>query len=160
MNVVRANGSQNERFGGGSSMSSAKATVDLNVSPGELWQLIGGFGSLPDWIPGLTQSKLADGGRVRYLHDPQGHTFVEQLEHYDSSARSYSYSILQSPLSISDYLSTITVTPTNGGRRSHVEWSGSFMPLKISEKEAQDIFQGLYSAGLTALASRYTGKPQ
>lgn len=141
-------------------MSSAKATVDLNVPPDEVWQLIGGFGSLPDWIPGLSQSKLADGGRVRYLGDPNGHTFVEKLERYDAAARSYSYSILESPISISDYLSTITVTPISGGHGSHVAWSGSFKPLAISEREAQDIFDGLYSAGLKALASRYTGRGQ
>ena len=140
------------------SMASAIATVDLNVPPDELWQLIGGFGSLPDWIPGLSQSKLADGGRVRYLSDPNGHTFVEKLERYDSAARSYSYSILESPISISDYLSTITVTPIREGRGSHVEWSGSFEPLEISEKEAQNVFDGLYSTGLRALASRYTGR--
>ena len=51
-------------------MSSAKVTADLDVSPNELWQLIGGFGSLPDWVPGVSQSELADGGRVRHLHDP------------------------------------------------------------------------------------------
>ena len=136
-------------------MSSAKATVELNVPPDEVWQLIGGFGSLPDWIPGLTQSKLANGGRVRYLHDPNGHTFVEKLEHYDSAARSYSYSIVESPISVSEYLSTIVVTPTNDGKGSHVEWSGSFVPLGISEKESREIFRGLYSAGLKALASRY-----
>ena len=74
-------------------MSSAKATVELNVPPDEVWQLIGGFGSLPEWIPGLSQRELADGGRVRYLCDPIGRTFVEKLERYDSAARSYSYSI-------------------------------------------------------------------
>ena len=136
-------------------MSSAKATIELNVPPHEVWQLIGGFGSLPDWIPGLSQSELADGGRVRHLSDLNGHTFVEQLERYDAATRSYSYSILESPISISHYLSTITVTPISGGRGSRVEWSGSFEPLEISEKEAQDVFDGLYSAGLKALASRY-----
>lgn len=138
-------------------MLSAQATVELNVLPDEVWQLIGAFGSLPDWIPGLSQSKLADGGCVRYLCDPNGHTFVEKLERYDSAARSYSYSILESPISISDYLSTITVTPISGGHGSHVEWSGPFKPLQISEKEARDIFDGIYSAGLKAPASRYTG---
>lgn len=141
-------------------MSSAKATVDLNVPSDELWQLIGGFGSLPDWIPDVSQSRLADGGRIRYLHVPNGHAFVERLERYDSAAHSYSYSILESPIPISDYLSTITVTPTNGGKGSHVEWSSNFTPVGISEKEARETFEGIYSAGLKALASRYTGRTQ
>ena len=139
-------------------MSSAKVTADLDVSANELWQLIGGFGSLPDWVPGLSQSQLADGGRVRHLHDPQGHTFVERLERYDSAAHSYSYSIVQSPIPVSNYLSTITVTPINGGKGSRVEWFGVFTPNGVGEKEAEGIVHGLYSAGLKTLASRYASR--
>ena len=139
-------------------MSSAKVTADLDVSPNELWQLIGGFGSLPDWVPGISQSELAEGGRVRHLHDPQGHTFVERLERYDSAAHSYSYSIVESPIPVSNYLSTITVTSINGGKGSRVEWSGVFTPNGVGEKEAEGIVHGLYSAGLKALASRYASR--
>jgi hypothetical protein len=136
-------------------MSSAKVTVDLNVRPNEPWQLIGGFGSLPNWVPGISQSELGDGGRVRHLHDMQDHTFVEGLERYDSAAHSYSYSIVRSPVPVSNYLSTITVTPIDGSMGSHVEWSSVFTPDGIGEKEAEEIFQGLYSTGLKALVSRY-----
>jgi hypothetical protein len=141
-----------------SCMASARAFVDLNVPLNELWQLIGGFGSLPSWVPGISQSELTDGERVRHLHDPQGHTFVEKLECYDSAAHCYSYSIVQSPIAVSNYLSTIKVTPINGGKGSHVEWSSVYMPVGISEKEAEKIFHDLYSTGLNALASRYSGK--
>ena len=139
-------------------MSSTKVTVDLDVPPHQLWQLIGGFGSLPDWVPGVSQSELADGGRVRYLHDPQGHTFVERLERYDSAAHSYSYSIVQSPIPVSNYLSTITVTPIKGSKGSRVEWSNVFTPDGIGEKDAEEIFHGLYSAGLKALVSRFASR--
>jgi hypothetical protein len=139
-------------------MPTAKATVDINLPPDELWKVIGGFGSLPDWVPGVSQSELADGGRVRHLHDPQGHTFVERLERYDSAAHSYSYSIVQSPIPVSNYLSTITLTPINGGKGSRVQWSSVFTPNGIGEKEAEGIFHGLYSAGLEALASRFPSR--
>ena len=139
-------------------MPSAKATVDINLSPDELWQIIGGFGSLPDWIPDICQSRLADGGRVRYLHDPLGRTFVEKLERYDAAARSYSYSIVESPIAVSDYLATITVTPTNGGQGSHVEWSTRFTSVGISEQQARETFEGIFSTGLKELASRYNGR--
>ena len=139
-------------------MPSTRVTVDVNVPANEVWQLIGGFGSLPDWVPDVAQSELADGGRVRHLHDPQGHTFVEKLERYDSAAHTYSYSIVRSPVSVSDYLSTIAVTSTNGGKGSHVEWSSTYIPTGITEKQADEIFQGLYSTGLKALASRYANR--
>ena len=139
-------------------MPSAKATVDINLSPDELWQVIGGFGSLPDWISNVCQSRLADGGRVRYLHDQIGRTFVEKLERYDAAARSYSYSIVESPVGVSDYLATIAVTGINGGRASHVEWSTRFTPAGISEQEARETFEGIFSTGLKELASRYNGE--
>src|SRR5262249_21207384 len=141
-------------------MSSTKVTVSISVPPNELWQLIGGFGSLPDWVPDVSQSELADGGRIRHLHDRQGHTFVEKLERYDSAARMYSYSIVQSPVSISDYVSTIAVTPIEGGKKSRVEWSSVYKPVGISEKEADKIFQGLYLTGLKSLVSRYAGNAE
>ena len=139
-------------------MASAKAAADINVPPDELWQLIGGFGSLPDWVPGVSQSKLADGGRVRYLSDPQGQSFVERLETYDSSAHTYSYSILESPIPVSNYLATIAVTSTNGGKKSHVEWWARYTPSGISEEAAGEIFHRIFSAGLKALSSRYAMK--
>ena len=124
-------------------ISSPRATVDVTVPPNEIWQLIGGFGSLPDWVPGVLQSKLADGGRVRYLHDAQGHTFIERLEHYDAAAHSYAYSILHSPISVSDYLSMITVTlstkvrdPISIGRASTRRWGS----VRKKSKKCFEVF--------------------
>lgn len=79
---------------------------------------------------------------------------MERLERYDSAAHTYSYSIVQSPVSISNYVSTIAVTSINGGKGSRVEWSSIYTPVGISEKQADEIFQGLYSTGLKALVSR------
>ena len=139
-------------------MASANVTIDLNVPPDEVWQLIGGFGSLPDWLTYIPKSKLTDGGRVRHLDNPDGQTIIERLEKYDLATRTYSYSILQAPFPVTGYLATISVIPTNGGKASHVEWSGTFTPKGISDEEAHNLFQVIFSDGLKALASRYANK--
>lgn len=139
-------------------MASANATVDLNVSPDEVWQLIGGFGSLPDWTPNITQTNLSDGGRVRHLSDPKGQTIVEKLERYDLSARSYSYSIVKGPFPVAGYLATLSVVPIAGGTGSHVEWGASFTPIGSSDKEARAIFQGIFSSGLKSLETKFGGE--
>jgi len=139
-------------------MASAKATIALEVSPDEVWQLIGGFDSLPEWLPYIVRSELTDGGRVRHLYNSDGQTIVERLEKYDSSARTYSYSILQAPFPVKAYLATITVTSKDGGKQSHVEWSGTFTPHGVSDEEAHNLFQTIFSDGLKALASRFTRK--
>jgi uncharacterized protein YndB with AHSA1/START domain len=139
-------------------MASAKATIDLSVPPDEVWQLIGGFGSLPDWLPFIPQSKLTDGGRVRHLQSPDGQTIVERLEKYDLSARTYSYSILQAPFPVTGYLATITVTPADGGKGSHVEWAGTFTPKGVTDAEVHKLFHGIFAGGLKALADGYAKK--
>ncbi len=32
-------------------MANAIATLEIPASPEQVWQLIGGFDSLPDWLP-------------------------------------------------------------------------------------------------------------
>ena len=135
-------------------MASARATLDLDASPDDVWQLIGGFGSIPDWVPTMSQSKLADGGRVRHLHDPDGHTFVEQLENYERAARRYSYSILQSPFAVTDYLATIVVSSGERGG-CHIDWCATFTPLGIGETEAETIFREIFAGGLKGLTSKF-----
>ena len=119
-----------------------------------MWQLIGGFGSLPDWTLGVTQTELSDGGRVRHLRNLNGQAIVEKLESYDFSARSYSYSIVRGPFPVADYLATLSVTPV-GGTGSHVDWAATFTPIGGSAEEAQAIFQEIFSAGLKGLETRY-----
>src|SRR5262249_29472961 len=79
-------------------MTHAFASIDVASSVDKVWQLIGGFSSLPDWLP--------------YVR--KGETIVERLEKFDNAARSYSYSIIQPPFSISNYLATIRVHKKTG----------------------------------------------
>lgn len=45
----------------------------------QVWQLIGGFDSLPDWLLYLPNNKVSEGGCVRYLANPDGDAIVERL---------------------------------------------------------------------------------
>ncbi|WP_263356765.1 SRPBCC family protein [Acidicapsa ligni] len=142
-------------------MASAKATIDLDLHADDVWDLIGGFGSLPDWMPTfIPKSTLVKSGRVRQLVTADGQSIVEQLERYERSRRSYSYSILQASFPVTDYLATITVTPIESGNTSHVEWSGTFTPKGVSDEEAHNLFQGIFNTGLEQLAISIASKSQ
>ncbi|MEU9367605.1 SRPBCC family protein [Streptomyces avermitilis] len=132
-------------------MASTVAHLDVPVSPDRVWQLIGGFDSLPDWLPYIPVSKLSEGGRVRSLANADGDVIVERLEAFDNKARSYTYSILSAPFPVTDYLSTLTVHEVPGEGGSRVEWSGSFTPVDVADDEAVALFQGIYADGLDAL---------
>jgi hypothetical protein len=139
-------------------MAQASASIDIPASPDRVWQLIGGFDSLPDWLPFIPKSMLSDGGRVRHLSNPNGETIVERLEAFDNAGRSYTYSILQAPFPVTGYLSTIRVEATNAGMSTRVEWSGRFTPEGVSDQEASSLFQGIYEMGLKALAAGFAAK--
>lgn len=131
-------------------MANAQASLNTPHSPDQVWALIGGFDSLPDWLPFIPESLSSEGGRVRSLKDPDGNSIVERLMAFDEQQRSYSYAILTSPFPVTGYLSTLRVKVD--GQGSRVEWFGEFTPVGVSDEEATALFTGIYEGGLQALA--------
>lgn len=140
-------------------MASAQASIRIPASADAVWQLIGGFNSLPDWLPYIPTSELSEGGRVRRLATPGGDVIIERLESFDNSARRYSYSIIQAPFPIKAYRSTLAVKEIEDGRASQVDWSGEFTPNGVSDEEVSRLFEGIYRDGLVALAAAFASKP-
>ena len=136
-------------------MANTITSIKIPASPDQVWQLIGGFDSLPDWLPYIPSSKVSEGGRVRSLANPDGDTIVERLEVFNHKERYYTYSIMKAPFPVTDYLSTIHVKADTDGKSSLVEWSGSFTPIGVSDQEAIDLFHGIYKDGLEALQNIY-----
>ncbi|MCT9006806.1 SRPBCC family protein [Streptomyces rhizosphaerihabitans] len=140
-------------------MATTTASIDIAASPDRVWQLIGGFDSLPDWLPYIPTSELSDGGRLRRLVNEEGDVIVERLEAFDNEARTYSYSILRAPFPVTGYRSTLSVHETSRQDTARVEWSGTFTPDGISDDDAITLFHGIYTQGLTALIHTLTPPP-
>lgn len=134
-------------------MATASAFIDIPASADQVWQLIGGFNSLPDWLPFIPKSELSDGGRVRSLQTADGAVIIERLQRFDDSGKTYSYSIEQAPFPATDYLATIRVEAQGEGAR--VTWSGRFEPVGVSDQEVTALFSGIYEGGLQALRKNY-----
>ncbi|MFG2813308.1 SRPBCC family protein [Streptomyces sp. NPDC048410] len=132
-------------------MASTSTHIDIPRTPEHVWRLIGGFGSLPDWLPYIPGSTLSEGGRVRTLTNAEGGVIVERLTAFDEEARSYTYAILQAPFPVTGYLSTLTVRDLPDPGTARVEWSGTFTPVGATEEEAVALFHGIYTEGLAAL---------
>ncbi|MHB2248561.1 SRPBCC family protein [Pseudomonas fitomaticsae] len=134
-------------------MATASATIDIPASADQVWQLIGGFNTLPDWLPFIPDSELSEGGRVRTLQTADGGVVVERLETFDNAGKTYSYSILQAPFPATDYLATIRVEAQGQGAK--VTWSGRFTAKGVSDEEVVALFSGIYQGGLEALRANY-----
>jgi len=134
-------------------MATASAFIDIPASADQVWQLIGGFNALPDWLPFIPKSELSEGGRVRSLQTADGGVVVERLQAFDNAAKTYSYSILQAPFPATEYLATIKVEAQGDGAR--VTWSGRFEPVGVTDEEVVALFTGIYQGGLEALRANY-----
>jgi uncharacterized protein YndB with AHSA1/START domain len=131
-------------------MPKVSMQTELNVTPDQVWDLIGGFNALPDWHPAVEKSVLKKRGEVRELSLAGGGKIVEKLENLDNGERVYSYTITDSPLPVSNYKATIRVKDDESGT-SVVEWSSEFEATGAAENEAVKVIQDIYQAGFDNL---------
>jgi hypothetical protein len=135
-------------------MASASATIRVAVPASDVWQLVGGFLALPDWLPLIARCEAAEGGRLRELTTADGAVIIEKLQTFDDANRNYSYSILEGPFPVTNYLATIQVTAISD-QETEVTWSGSFTPDGVTDAEAESLFDGVYRGGLDALKANF-----
>ena len=136
-------------------MATASSVIEIPVSADQVWQLVGGFNSLPDWLPFVVKSEATDGGRVRHLQTADGGVVVERLQTFDNVGRTYSYTIEASPFPVSAYLATLQVEALSDSS-AKVTWSGVFTPADgVTDEAVQELFAGVYSGGVAALRANF-----
>lgn len=108
-------------------MADGKVEVRIERSADDVWALIGDFGGLGGWMPGI-ESCTVDGD-VRTLQT-MGMEIQERLVSQDDGARSQSYSIVQSPMPLEHHLATLTVTPDGDG--ATLEWAYEVRPDEMA----------------------------
>lgn len=124
-------------------------TATLSASADNVWAMIGDFCDLDDWHPVVARCDLsAKGGTVlRTLTTGDGATLVEALT--GTGEMSYTYRILQSPLPVENYTSTLMVESDGDG--SKVTWRSDF---NATAENSAEVMAGIYDAGLNALAEK------
>jgi len=138
---------------------SVNEQVMVTASADTVWNLIGDFGSLDKWHPGVVSETVTGtgtrAGDTRVLKLKDGGTITEQLVNRDPANRKYTYTIQDSPLPVTEYLSTLKVLPA-GDNLSRVVWSATFDAAKgTSAKDAMAAVRNVYSAGFQALVKRF-----
>ena len=132
-------------------MHTVTVSTYLPASPDQVWSEIGDPGTISNWHPAIVDSSLDGNKRKSTLGD--GGQIDEQIDSVDDSNRSYTYRILESPLPVKEYSSTLKVVESDGG--CHVDWTSSF---EVSAGPAEDmvaLIKGVYDAGVGALRERF-----
>ncbi|GJE27777.1 SRPBCC family protein [Methylobacterium organophilum] len=129
-------------------------TAEVAAPPAKVWKTIGTFCGIGDWHPAVEKCTLAEkGGKtVRTLSLKGGGEIVEEQVSRDEKKMDYTYTILQSPLPVSDYKSTLSVAPNGAG--SKLTWTGSFKAKGAPDAKAQEVIDGIYEAGFKGIADK------
>lgn len=137
-------------------MAQVSTSLTFDHGPDQVWAVIRDVGSIAHWFPAFTESWMEgedNATRIGVLGD--GSRVVEQIESIDDQARRLTYRIDESPLPLSSYQSTMTVTESGTG--SQVDWCTEFEPAGITEGELHDMLKGLYDEGLADLKAQLGG---
>ena len=143
-----------------------KEQIDIAAPPAKVWEVVGNFDNL-GWHPVVGSTTLDKGtnnkkGAVRTVTTKDGAKLVEELVAYKAAAHSYTYRIIESPLPVSGYVSTLVIKPVKGG--SHVEWSSTFRRKDEKPADGADdagakkAISGIYTSGLDALKKQLEAK--
>jgi uncharacterized protein YndB with AHSA1/START domain len=130
-----------------------------------VWSRIRDFNALPQWHPGIADSRIENGepsdkvGCVRHFHTRDGGMIRERLLALSDYEYSCTYSILESPMGVENYLATLKLTPVTDGSRTFAEWSAEFDCDERRERElSEQIGSGVFQGGFDALKRSLGGR--
>lgn len=132
-------------------------SLSLAASPARVWAVVGSFSGLPGWHPAVATTTITAGkdnrrGAVRSIETRDGAVLVEELLARDAGKRTLRYRIIDSPLPVRGYVSTLSVEPA--GQGSRVVWKSDFTAVTsdtVDAAKAREIVAGIYTAGFEGL---------
>ncbi|MGW1374168.1 SRPBCC family protein [Streptomyces sp. NPDC002446] len=141
-------------------MHTLSRTTVVTADPDTVWQIIGTFGGLADWHPLLPPSVIEDGadpetpGAVQAF-SLNGQVLIrERLLEKDDSRRMLRYTIHESAVPVSDYVSTLSVHPHDAG--AEIRWAATYEAADELVPEIEQHFgDRIYATGLDALKERF-----
>lgn len=129
-------------------------SVEIAAPPAKVWATIGDFCGIGSWHPAIEKCapSTKDGKMMRTLSLKGGGTIVEEQLSRNEGGMDYSYAIVEGPLPVSDYKSTLAVAPSGSG--STVTWKGNFKAKGAPDTVAVDAITGIYESGLKAISDK------
>ena len=143
-------------------MLSVTEKVELAAPAAKTWEAVKNFDGLHTWHPAFASTEITKGennrkGAIRVLTLKDGGAkLTEELLGWDDKRMMMKYRIIDSPLPITRYVSTIRVAPLKGGG-SVVTWSSTFKGKSAKPKEGEDdasvkkLVSGVYTGGFENL---------
>ncbi|MBT3266850.1 SRPBCC family protein [Candidatus Poribacteria bacterium] len=138
-------------------MAKVAVTHKFDAAAEDVWALVGGFHTLPNWHPAAVRSTDQSDGNdiVRDLELPDGGHVIERLEEFSNAARSYTYSIIGGVMPVAGYVATLSVFEDDNGASAVAHWTAEFDVVGADEQETVDLVANdVFRTGLAAAAEK------
>jgi hypothetical protein len=129
-----------------------------------VWARLRDFNGLPNWHPAIAESRIegdepADKiGCVRDFSLHNGDRIREKLLALSDFDMFFTYSILESPMGVENYVATLRLTPVTDGDCTFLEWSAEFdCPPERETELVATIGTGVFQGGFDALKRAFGG---
>jgi carbon monoxide dehydrogenase subunit G len=120
-------------------MGKAEVDIEIKADPDKVWAVVGDFGGLDKWLPGVESCNQE--GDDRHL-DMMNMKITEHLVKKDDAAKQIVYGITDG-VPVEHHEATITVLPAGGG--SKVTWAVD------TDDAMTEMMSQIYQQGLVAL---------
>jgi hypothetical protein len=133
----------------------------IDASAERVWREVRDFASLPKWVPAVAECRIEGNapadqiGCVRAFKLKDGGALREKLLALSDYDFSTTYSILESPMAVENYVATLRLVPVTDGERCFAEWTAEFDcdPTR-AEALVDQIGRGVFQAAFDELKRR------
>jgi hypothetical protein len=133
-------------------MTEVTEEATFHSSIDDVWKVVGDFGGFVESMGVPVQLDGEGIGQTRTMGSGPS-AMVEKLEERDEAGKRVVYSIVSSPLPITNYRSTMQLTD-EGGVSTKLVWTGTF---DSEDAGGSDIVRSVYQGGIGALKGRFGG---
>jgi hypothetical protein len=130
----------------------------IDAPAAKVWDRVRDFNALPRWHPAIRDSRIENGepsdrvGCIRDFHLQNGDRIREKLLGLSDYDYFCTYSILESPMPLTEYVATLRLTPVTDGDRTFAEWTAEFdCAAEVAEELVGNIGANVFQAGFNAL---------
>ncbi|NEP50015.1 MAG: SRPBCC family protein [Moorea sp. SIO3C2] len=130
----------------------------INTHIDKVWMNIRDFNALPNWHPAIANSYIENSepsdkvGCIRNFNLKEGGNIREKLLVLSDLDYLFSYSILESPMPLTNYVATFQLKPITDGDLTYAEWTAIFDCDPQDEKHLIKLIgDGVFQTGFNAL---------
>ena len=137
----------------------------IDAPAAKVWERVRDFNALPRWHPRIRDSRIENGepsdkiGCVRDFHLQNGDRLREKLLGLSDYDMFSTYTILEGPMPLTNYIATLRLTPVSDGDRTFIEWTAEFdCAPEVEGDLVNGIGTNVFQGGFDALKRHFGGR--